>query len=117
MRLYREYSISEVAKIRRETLRLEVSERIRTSGDTQNDLFLARRLGLYQPAFKISTHPKTPKDAKELLGEALKAFADGELSESRFKAVESATRTFIAIVEATELEERITALETAHESK
>ena len=69
---YSKSELTEAVKRGRETLRLEVSERIRTSGDTQNDLFLARRLGLYQPAFKISTHPKTPKDAKELLGEALK---------------------------------------------
>ena len=79
--------------------------------DTQNDLFLARRLGLYQPTFKISTHPKTAEDAKTLLGEALEAFASGELSESRFKAVESAARTFVSIIEAVDFEKEMEELE------
>ena len=78
--------------------------------ETQDRLFIAKRLNLFNPQINIK-RAIVAKGALENLSQAIKQYADGEINESQLRTIEAVTNSFIKGFEVTELEKRIERLE------
>ncbi len=78
--------------------------------ETQDRLFIAKRLNLFNPQINIK-RAIDAKGALENLSQAIKQYADGEINESQLRTIEAVTNSFIKGFEVTELEKRIERLE------
>ncbi len=83
--------------------------------ESQDRLFIAKRLNLFNPQINIKK-PSNAKEALNNLSTAIKQYADGEINESQLRTIEAVTNSYVKAYEATELEERIQALEKLKET-
>jgi len=78
--------------------------------ETQDRLFIAKRLNLFNPQVNIK-RATNAKDALNNLSIAIKQYADGEINESQLRTIEAVSNSFIKGCEIVELEKRIEVLE------
>ena len=95
--------------------KIELAEKVTQSilenlNETQDRLFIAKRLNLFNPQINI-TKPSNAKEALNNLSTAMKQYADGTINESQLRTLEAVTNSFIKGFEITELEKRLEVLE------
>ncbi len=78
--------------------------------ETQDRLFIAKRLNLFNPQINI-IRATNAEEALSNLSQAIKQYADGEINESQLRTIEAVTNSFIKGFEVTELEKRLERLE------
>ena len=102
--------------------KLELSKKVTASiletleANPTNQQLLVKRLCLFTPLVNIKK-PTTAKEALDNLATATKQYADGAINESQLRTIEAVSNSYSKGYEATELEERITALEKAYNEK
>jgi hypothetical protein len=84
--------------------------------ETQDRLFIAKRLNLFNPQINIK-RATNAKEALSNLSQAIKQYADGEINESQLRTIEAVTNSFIKGFEVTELEKRLERLEDEFKQK
>ena len=102
--------------------KLELSKKVTSTiletleANPTNQQLLVKRLCLFTPLVNIKK-PTTAKEALNNLATATKQYADGAINESQLRTIEAVSNSYSKGYEATELEERITALEKAYNEK
>ena len=105
--------LKEVIQLGYDSLRAKISKEViaaATDGGQQDRALLVKRLRLFETSIEIKK-PESMKDIKELLADALVLYADNQISDNKLRAFEAACNSYAKLVELSDLEERVLAIE------